>query len=132
MAGHTVPMPSRRSHAFWRALRNFTPAETSAGGNRPTPAHPGASTPGAAVLHRHILRQSLNRQSHGVTSHSRAGVGHPAIVTSRQRRHFTGIAPASTQGGGAARRLRVGLKADPGTAARLEAGNCEEVFACLF
>ena len=33
---------------------------------------------------------------------------------------------------GAARRLRVGLKADPGAAARLEAGNCEGAFARLF
>ena len=30
------------------------------------------------------------------------------------------------------RRLRVGLKAGLGTAARLEAGNCGEEFACLF
>ena len=28
--------------------------------------------------------------------------------------------------------MRVGLKADPRAAARLEAGNCEEGFACLF
>ena len=40
-------------------------------------------------------------------------------------------AAASTSGGWAARRLRVGLKAGPGTAARLEAGNCGEGFACL-
>ena len=35
-------------------------------------------------------------------------------------------------GGGAARRLRVGLKAGPETAARLEAGNRGEGLACLF
>ena len=87
--------------------------------------------PGAAVLHRHILRQSLHRQSHDVTSRSRAGVGHPAIVTSRQRRHGVGIALASTQGG-TAWHLRVGLKAGPGAAARLEAGNCKEGFTRLF
>ena len=41
-------------------------------------------------------------------------------------------AAASTSGGGAAWRLRVGLKAGPGTAACLEAGNRGEAFACLF
>ena len=59
------------------------------------------------------------------------GIEQPAAVTSRRRCHDIGIAPASTQEG-AARRLRVGLKTGPGTAARLEAGNCGEVFACLF
>ena len=34
--------------------------------------------------------------------------------------------------GGVARHLRVDLKASPGAAARLEAGNCGEVFARLF
>ena len=36
------------------------------------------------------------------------------------------------EGGGTARRLRVGLKAGPGTAARLGASNCGEGLACLF
>ena len=40
--------------------------------------------------------------------------------------------PVVGAGGRTARRLRVGLKAGPGAAARLEAGNCEEGFACLF
>ena len=42
------------------------------------------------------------------------------------------IAMPPTQGGGAAWRLRVGLKTGLGAAARLEAGNCGEGFACLF
>ena len=43
-----------------------------------------------------------------------------------------GDGDAAMSVGGAARRLRVGLKTGPGAAARLEAGNCGEGFACLF
>ncbi len=43
-----------------------------------------------------------------------------------------GDGDAAMSGGGAARRLRVGLKAGPGAAARLEAGSCERGFACIF
>ena len=39
---------------------------------------------------------------------------------------------SATTGRRAARRLRVGLEAGPGTAARLEAGSCGEGFASLF
>ena len=39
---------------------------------------------------------------------------------------------SATTGRRAARRLRVSPKAGPGAAARLEAGNCGEGFACLF
>ena len=52
-----------------------------------------------------------------------ASVSNDAVgVTSHRRRRR----------GGTARRLRAGLKAGPGAAARLEAGNREEGFACLF
>ena len=52
-----------------------------------------------------------------------ASVSNDAVgVTSHRRRRR----------GGTARRLRVGLKDGPGTAARLKAGSYEERFACLF
>ena len=59
------------------------------------------------------------------------------MVATPSRQHVpaadndAGIA-AARGGGGAAWRLRVSLKAGPGAAARPEAGNCEEGFACLF
>ena len=55
----------------------------------------------------------------------------------RWRRHVPttdndAVATTPSTGGRAGRRLRVGLKAGPGTAARLEAGNCGEGFVSLF
>ena len=77
------------------------------------------------------MRRSKHSEdnSHG-TAAPEAGRLHATMatdavgITLRQRRRC--------KGGGAARRLRVGLKAGPGAAARLEAGNCEEVFVRLF
>ena len=63
---------------------------------------------------------------------------HWAAALEASRRHApaenndASVAITSTHGGGAARRLRVGLKAGPKTAACLEAGNRGEAFACLF
>ena len=59
-------------------------------------------------------------------SQSRATVGTP------RRRTAMSISRHRRRKGGAARRLRVGLKAGPETAARLEAGNRGEGLACLF
>ena len=60
----------------------------------------------------------------------------PCLLAACMSRHPT--TPSTSRhsgadaGGGAARRLRVGPKAGPGAAARPEAGNCGEGFACLF
>ena len=110
-------------------------------------SHPPRPARGVIGLHRHILEQvhpvrqsctDISCDSHltGNRTASRLTVA-LALGIQPSSRHASGVtSPASLRhrrrGGGAARRLRVGLKADPGTAARLEAGNCEEVFACLF
>ena len=89
---------------------------------------------GQIGLHRQVRLQALSsalpttRQALLTYSHAKC-LSSRLTVTSRRRRH--GV-QSSTQGGGAAWRLRVGLRAGPGTAARLEAGNCGEVFARLF
>ena len=96
------------------------PPRPARGADRLTPASPVAGTEQRTPP---TTRQVLLTYSRAKCLSSRL------TVMSRRRRH--GV-QSSTQGRGAARRLRVGLKAGPGAAARLEAGNCGEVFACLF
>ena len=76
--------------------------------------------------------QSSPSARHCTGSHTRpvtAGITMPGCPP--PSRHVV-AALALTQGGETTQRLRVGLKAGPGAAAHLEAGNCGEGFACLF
>ena len=106
--------------ACYRTRTGPAPAETSAGFSRHTPASPVAGTEQRTPP---TTRQALLTYSHAKCLSSRL------TVMSGHWRH--GV-QSSTQGRGAARRLRIGPKTGPGTAARLEVGNCGERFANLF
>ena len=106
------------SHVVVRAPVRLPPGSARRA-DGPTPACPVAGT---AAHSPHDAAGPVDLQSRQVpvfTSHSH-------VEASASRRPVVGA------GGRAAQRLRVGLKAGPGAAARLEAGSCEGGFACLF
>ena len=106
------------SHVVVRAPARLPP-RPARGADRPTPASPVAGTEQRTP---HDAASPVDLQSRQVPVFT----PHSHVEASASRR------PVVDAGGGAVWRLRVGLRAGPGTAARLEAGNCGEVFARLF
>ena len=98
---------------FWGRLAKAQQIHT---GNTPE-----RGTPCTAVILGGII--SIITYHHVITHPPPVGADN-ADITSRR--------DTVNAGGGAARRLRAGPKAGPGTAVRLEAGSCREGFACLF
>ena len=127
--GSPIPLPSsKKSDSNFNETSVSGPANQAPAGLHKFPASPAGAVPHVQTKHQPVETSGRFTRIHASNRSAqipRANDGGPRVGGD------TASASATT-GRRTARRLRVGLKAGPGTAARLEVGNCGEGFACLF